>query len=225
MKYQNIHNYAIAFLFLATIIPTNHSKAQSEFGLKGGALYTGINKNIQSNIFDYEMRGGVTFGAFYKLHNLLGPIGLQTELLYQFKGGNLYIEQICTDDANNDGFPDYYGYYDKYSRPWLRKPALYHYLTLPILITWSPVKFMDIYAGPEIGYMIANSSKGYPAWEPNRFSAGISAGVAFKIDENTKLDIRYSNDLTKLHDFGDTDIKNYGWALTVQRSLFRKPAK
>lgn len=225
MKNQKSRKYAFAFLFLVAIISVKTLQAQSEFGLKGGALYTGINKNIQSNVFDYEMRGGVTFGAFYKIHNLLGPIGLQAELLYQYKGGNLYIEQICTADANNDGFPDYYGYYDKYSRPWLRKPALYHYLTLPVLITWSPVKFMDIYAGPEIGYMIANSSKGYPAWEPNRFSAGISAGVAFKIDENTKLDVRYSNDLTKLQDFGDTDIKNYGWAFTVQRTLFRKPAK
>ena len=163
MKYQNIRSYVAVIILLFAISPVNSLKAQSEFGLKGGALYTGINKNIQSHVFDYEMRGGVTFGAFYKLHNLLGPIGLQAELLYQFKGGNLYIEQTCNADSNNDGFPDYYGYYDKYSRPWLRKPALYHYLTLPVLITWSPVKFMDIYAGPEIGYMIANSSKGYPA--------------------------------------------------------------
>lgn len=225
MKNQKNQISVLLLLCIFASYPCKLLKAQTEFGVKGGALYTGINKDIQSLVFDFDMRGGVTFGAFYKVHNLLGPVGLQAELLYQLKGGNFYIEHTSNEDLNNDGIPDNWGYFDVYNRYWMRKPQIYHYLSLPLLLTWSPVEFMDIYAGPEIGYMIANSSKGFQMWEPEKFSCGISAGVALKIDENTKLDIRYSNDLTKLHDFGDTDIKNYGWAFTVQRTLFRKSAK
>lgn len=70
--------------------------------------------------------------------------------------------------------------------------------------------------------MFANSSTKFTEWDSNRFSFGFATGAALKIDKDTKLDIRYSHDISRVADFGDTDIKNYGWAFTVQRTLFRK---
>ncbi len=212
-------------LFFLLAFSVNNLKAQSEFGIKGGVNYFGLNDKISSSVFDFEMRSGATFGVFYKQHHLLGPVGLQVELLYQQKGGNYYIQHFDYPESGEGVYLGYYGYENPYRGYWIRKPQRYHYFTLPVLLTVSPVKFLDIYAGPEIGYLFANSSAPYTEWKPSRFSAGLAAGAALKIDKNTKLDIRYSRDLTRIADFGDTDIKNYGWAFTVQRTLFRKPKK
>ncbi len=82
---------------------------------------------------------------------------------------------------------------------------------MPLLLSFSPLKFLDIY-GPELGYMIGNTSAKYTGWESNKFSPLVLLLVGLKIDQNTNLNIRYSNDLTRVADFGDTDIKNYGWS-------------
>jgi len=198
--------------------------AQSEIGVKGGSTYFGFNKDISSVVYDFEMRSGIALGAYYKKKNLLGPIDLQIELLYQQKGGNYFIKTFPGENGGEYyNQPGYYGYTDKWAGYWMRKSQRFHYFSLPVLLSFSPVKFLDIYAGPEIGYLFSNSGSPHLGWEPTRFSAGLTGGAAFKIDKYTKLDIRYSNDLTRIADFGDTDIKNYGWVFTIQRALlFRK---
>ena len=212
---KKIYTKAGILLFSLLFAFNENIYAQSEIGVKGGATYFGLNNKINSTVFDFEMRSGLQFGIYYKMHNLLGPIGLQTEFLFQQKGGNFYIRQ------HENGYPEF-GYDNPGSGYWIRRPQRYNYFSIPILLTVTPLKFLDIYAGPEIGYLFDSNAKPTD-WETNRFSAGVSAGAAFKIDKNTKLDIRYSKDLTRIADFGDTDIKNYGWAFTIQRALlFRK---
>jgi len=58
-----------------------------------------------------------------------------------------------------------------------------------------------------------------------RFSAGITGGVALNLGINTKLDFRYSRDFTTSYDMGQTDLKNQNFSISVQQTLFRKQAK
>lgn len=211
-------------LLISLLVLSKNGYAQSELGIKGGATYFGLNKDISSVAFDFEMRSGITLGAYYKKKNLLDPLDLQVELLYQQKGGNYFIKSFPGENGGEYyNQPGYYGYTDKWSGYWMRKSQRFHYFSLPVLLSFSPVKFLDVYAGPEIGYLFANSGSPHLGWDPTRFSFGLTGGVAFKIDKYTKLDVRYSTDLTRIADFGDTDIKNYGWQFTVKRALlFRK---
>lgn len=228
MKYQNIHYYAIAFLFLVAIIPVNSLKAQSEFGVKGGALYTGFNKTNVGSMFSFEKKNGVELGMFYKINNLLGPIGLQTELLYQLKGSNLDIQYSCPTNLETGEY-NYgragYGYSNGKLSPHTTLTQNLHYISLPVLLTVTPIKFLDIFAGPQLGYLAGTSGDRIKTSDYERVSAGITGGVALKLGINTKLDFRYSRDFTTSYDMGQTNLKNQNFSISVQQTLFRKQAK
>jgi hypothetical protein len=228
MKYQNIHNYAIAFLFLVAIFSAKSLRAQSEFGVKGGTLYTGFNKTNVGSMFSFEKKNGVELGMFYKLNNFLGPIGLQTELLYQLKGANLDIlYSFPTNSETGDyGYGgDGYGYSNGKLSPHRTFTQNLHYISLPVLLTVTPVKFLDIFAGPQFGYLAGTSGDRIQTSDYERFSAGITGGIALNLGINTKLDFRYSRDFTTSYDMGQTDLKNQNFSISVQQTLFRKQKK
>ncbi|MCG6186485.1 outer membrane beta-barrel protein [Maribellus maritimus] len=216
-------NLLITILVATGIFCFSPAQSQNEFGVKGGAIKSGINDKIQSSLFDFGTRSGEVLGIYYKKENIWGLIGIQTEFLYQAKGGTYNIRYLPSEPNETASFySSDYGYENPDRNYWLKKPQRYHYFSIPILASLSPLKILDVYAGPELNYMFANSSTDYTEWKPNRMGIGLAAGVALKIDTNTKLDIRYSRDLTRVADFGDTDIKNYSWAFTVQRAIFKK---
>ena len=237
MKHQNIHYYAIAFLLLVTIIPVNYLKAQSEFGVKGGALYTGLKFSTESSMYDFQNSSGFSLGAFYRKNNLVGPIGLKIELLYQMKGSNIYIQEPSIPSPGNGEteIVQWYQYYRKRSIlastsavSWDRHQERYHYFSLPILLTFQPAKFLDVYSGVELGYMFAKTNV-YSSnvshlilGEPNRFSASWVAGAAVKLSENTRLDFRYSSNLNTLYEMFNSDIKDHSFSISIEQSLWRK---
>ncbi len=237
MKYQNIHYYAIAFLFLFTIIPVNSLKAQSEFGVKGGALYTGLKLGEESSLFDFQNSSGFSLGAFYTKNNLIGPVGLQFELLYQMKGANIYIQQpsIPTPGNGETEIVYWFQYYRKRSIlasttpvAWDRHQERYHYFSLPILLTFQPTKFLDVYSGVELGYMFAKTNvyssnlNDLMLGEPNRFSASWIAGAKVRLGDKTKLDFRYSGNLVPLYEIRNTEIKDHSFSISIEQSLWRK---
>jgi opacity protein-like surface antigen len=223
MKYQNIHYYAIAFLFLVAIIPVNSLKAQSEFGVKGGINYFNIIRSGASSNLDLKWKDGLTTGIFYNTGKLWGPLGFQTELLYQMKGADIEIQNLT------------YGY-SPYGEPSTNLTTeipvssctseRLHYLNLPVLATISTTKFLDFYAGPELGYLIGMNTKRMETDNLNRFSFGASVGAKLKLCTNTSLDFRYSYDFTNYDDAGvsgySDKYKNQGFAITIQQTLFRK---
>ena len=237
MKYQNIHNYAIAFLFLVVIFSTKSLNAQSEFGVKGGALYTGLKFSNESSMYDFQNSSGFSLGAFYRKNNLVGPIGLKVELIYQMKGANIYMQRPSIPTLGNDEteIVQWYEYYRRGSFlgttspvSWDRHQERYHYFSLPILLTFQPAKFLDVYSGFELGYMFAKtnvySSKQNHLilGEPNRFSASWVAGTAFKLSENTRLDFRYSSNINTLYKMFNSDIKDHSFSISIEQSLWRK---
>ena len=229
----------IAFLFL--IVPAKFTSAQTEFGLKGGALYSTYRTNYSGITLDFETQSGFLFGVYARKENLLGPIGLQAEFLYQRKGAvekangyaNYGYAPYGYGGYGGYGYSPYgygYGQYPNYSYNYssggyvnlVKNNKHLHYFSLPVLFTYSPMKYIDVYCGPEFGYMFAESGNRIVLGQYNRFSAGIDAGFMLKLGENTKLDFRYATDFTKVADMGSVNPKNQSFSVSVQQTLFRK---
>jgi len=239
MKYQNIHNYAIFILLMVVFIPWKTTNAQSEFGVKAGPLFSGRRYDYNGSMYKTEAKTGVSAGVFYRINNLLGPVNLQAEFLYQLKGAKTFISYSPSSSGYNPygyGYGAGYGYgyniydgnsagygYDNGSGPWITGNESFHYFNIPLLASVTAFKVIDFYAGPEIGYMFAASDNRRLAWgDVTKFSAGVSTGISLHLGVNTKLDLRYSTDFTTLTDAGTTEFKNQSFAFTVQQTLFRK---
>ena len=61
--------------------------------------------------------------------------------------------------------------------------------------------------------------------EQNNFRAGLVFGANLKLGDNTRLDFRYSPDLTSIVEYNNVDLKNRSFSVSVQQTLFRKQAK
>jgi opacity protein-like surface antigen len=151
------------------------------------------------------------------------------------KGANIYIQQPSIPTPGNGENLNWFQYYRKRSIlasttpvTWDRHQERYHYFSLPILLTFQPAKFLDIYSGVELGYMFAKtniySSKlnHLMLGEPNRFSANWIAGAKVRLGDKTKLDFRYSGNLIPLYEMPNTDIKDHSFSISIEQSLWRK---
>lgn len=218
------NNYSITLAVFCLSFVSIESKAQTkaEFGLKGGILFSNIRAIDNNSNIEFEKKDGLTLGMFYKKRDLPGPLGFQTELFYQMKGANIFMEhyEILPDEGQGSNIERTGAYY--------RDKEQLHYLTLPLLLTVRTAKFLDLYAGPELGYLLSHKSIRQETGEMNRFSAGVAVGATLKICEKTHLDFRFSSDFTsydKSFKNSSTDLKNYGFGITMQQSLIRKSAK
>jgi hypothetical protein len=235
MKFQKNHICVLLLLCIIAGYPVKSLKAQSEFGVKGGALYSGLKLGEESTMFDFQNSSGFSLGAFYTKNNLIGPIGLQMELLYQMKGANIYIQQPSIPTPGNGENLNWFQYFRKRSIlastapvTWDRHQERYHYFSLPILITLQPAKFLDVYSGVELGYMFAKTNiyssnlNHLMLGEPNRFSASWIAGAKVRLGDKTRLDFRYSGNLVPLYEIRNTDIKDHSFSISIEQSLWRK---
>lgn len=212
--------FIVLVVLLISISTPRFLKAQSEFGVKGGILFSNINASNNNSNVEIGKRDGVVLGAFYKKNNILGPVGFKTELLYQSKGANYFIENTeapliyNTDEFGIDNTNSYY-----------RSEEKLHYLSVPLILEVATTNFLDIYAGPEIGYLVSQQTDRQETDELNRFSAGVVMGATLRLCENTKLDFRYSTDFTAFDKLGknnSVDMKNNGFTITIQQTIFIK---
>jgi hypothetical protein len=228
MYHKNLHVSSLLLLCIIAVYPAQSLKAQSEFGVKGGALYSAFIPTHTYNSLNFDTHSGFELGVFYTKPKLLGPIGFQTEFLYQMKGAHV--------NAFKSGYG--YGYSNGYSLnessggygyegegAFVVDKQKYHYFTIPVLLTVSTFKFLDLYGGAEIGYMFAASKDRLRFEDNNNFRAGLAFGAALKLGEKTKLDFRYSPDLTPFYEMGDSKLKSRSFSVSVQQTLFRKLAK
>jgi hypothetical protein len=196
------------------------AKAQTEYGVKGGILFSDINRSGLTSNLSFERQEGLSIGAFYKKSKLLGPVGLQGEIMYQLKGAEVFIKEITTGSYG-------YGYDANLTVPlYYRNQEKLHYLSVPLLLTVPATKFLELYAGSELNYLVSKESNRVESGKLNRISLAASAGANFKLGESTRLDFRYTHDLTPYDNMGDNlnpaKLKNYGFSVTVQQTLFRK---
>jgi len=222
---------AIFLLLCVGILAPEYATSQTEYGVKGGPLFTNVKNEFESSSISIETKIGLSAGVFYRINNLIGPVNLQAEFLYQLKGAETYIFYNPYSGGYGYGYYQYnyggYGYnlYDESNLQWIKGDESFHYFNLPVLASVTLYKLIDMYAGPEIGYkFITSGNSSYILAEKN-FSAGISAGIAVNLGQNTKLDLRYSTDFTSLTDMTTTQIKNQSFGFIVQQTLFRKQAE
>ena len=216
-------NLLATILVVIGILCFHPAKSQTEFGVKGGLLFSNINAANNNSNVDFENKNGLTLGVFYK-KDLFGPVGLQTEILYQLKGAKSYMAKYEFYDPNEYSYEEYTQLLNA-PDSYYRDKEHHHYFTLPVLLTIKTTKFLDLYAGPEFGYLFSLERNWEESGNLNRFSAGIAAGISLKLCEKTRLDFRYSTDLTRYDTLGknsSVDLKNYGFAFTIQQTIFRK---
>ena len=95
-----------------------------------------------------------------------------------------------------------------------------------MLLTVPTTKFFELYIGPELNYLLSKNTDRIETGNLNKFSLGAVVGGNLKLGDNTRLDFRYSYDLTSYDDMGDSQnslkLKNYGFSVTIQQTLFRK---
>lgn len=213
----------VAIFILLTATASKQATSQSEIGIKGGINYFNIQPGELNSNVDFKWKDGLSTGIFYNTGKLWGPIGFQAELLYQMKGADIEIENLPSGAYSPYGYPqtestnEPSNYYNTSER--------LHYLSLPLLATFSTTKFLDIYAGPELNYLLDKNTTRMETDNLNRFTFGLSTGAKFKLGENTGLDFRYSFDLSHYDNMGSTsnpaNLKNNGFAITVQQTLFK----
>jgi hypothetical protein len=224
MKNQiQLKNVLFLFLFFNIIFGQN-IKAQSEFGIKGGILFSNLKVADNNSNVEFEKKDGLSAGLFYQSKNLLGPVGFRSELLYQMKGTNYFFEKIVDLTNVDTSSPDYFDLLNA-PKSYYRSDEKLHYFSMPLLLTVNTTKFLDLYAGPELGYLFSFKNERESTGELKRFSAGLAMGATIKLCDKTSLDFRYSTDFTTFDKLGKNssmNMKNYGFSITVQQTLFRK---
>lgn len=230
MKNQNIHMIAFLLLLYIGVLAPQSASSQTEYGVKGGPLFASIRNDFENSSYTIDTKIGLSAGVFYRINNLLGPVNLQAEFLYQLKGAETYIFYNPYSGGYGYGYYQYnyggYGYnlYDESNLQWIKGDESFHYFNLPVLASVTLHKLIDVYAGPEIGYKFITSGNGSYILAEKNFSAGISAGIAVHLGPNTRLDLRYSTDFTNLTDITTSKYKNQSFGFIVQQTLFRKQA-
>lgn len=216
-------NFLKSLIIVLCILSAYSVKAQSEFGVKGGINYFNIKKGGLNSNLNFEWKDGLTTGIFYNSGQLWGPIGFQAELLYQMKGADVEIENISSESFSPYGYSTTSSTNES-SNYYHTKERL-HYLSFPLLATFSTTKFLDFYAGPELNYLLDKNSNRIETDNLNRLSFGLSAGAKVKLAENTSIDFRYSVDLNHYDNLGNESnpvkLRNHGFAITIQQTLFR----
>ncbi len=219
-------NQFLLFIFTSFFfIFSERIYAQSDFGLKGGILFSTINAPDNHSNVEFGKRDGVVFGAFYKKQNILGPLGVQTEILYQQKGANIFIENTGVNESG----------YNTDIISLINMPASYYrtseklnYLSVPVLLEINAAKFLEVYAGPELGYLLSQKTDRQETDELSRFSAGVVMGATLKLCENSHLDFRYSTDFTSFDNMGKNtgvEMKNQGFTITIRQTITIKQSK
>ena len=194
--------------------------AQNVFGLKGGILFSNIVVPDNNSNVEIEKREGILVGVFYTKNKLLGKIGLQTELLYQQKGANFYIEKM---EATPGSSYDFYTFVLNEPNSYYKEEEVLHYISVPVLLNIPASKFLELYIGPEVGFLFSEETNREKTGKLNRFSAGATAGAILNFCKHTSIDLRYSRDLSSFDDLDKTmslDMHNQGFSITLQQKIF-----
>lgn len=196
-------NRKISFLLLLSMTIASLSFAQGGFhvGVKGGA---NVNK-IDGKSFEEEFRHGYNLGAFAEI-NFNKKWGIQPEVLWN-------QTNTRTSSDFNDIYP--HGLAD------VRDVKL-NYLSIPILLTYRPIKPLSLQVGPQFGVLLDESrsllQNGGEAFKSGDFS--MVGGAQLNIG-GLKVGARYVVGLNNLNDIDDQDKwKSQGFQAYVGFRIF-----
>lgn len=146
------------------------SFSQAGFGLKIGSGAA----RVPNTGFDYKWRNAITGGLYYE-RALDERFFIQPELVYTLKG---YSEQGIAG----------------------RNTVNYHYLNLPVMFGYHASRELAFQAGPEAGYLLADNYPPPPyPHAVEKFDLGLAGGVCWTLSEKLKIDLRYTQGVTKVY--------------------------
>ncbi|MEO6489268.1 MAG: porin family protein [Ferruginibacter sp.] len=177
----------LPFAILIMVISTHNAFSQTfKIGIKGGADI----KKLTGKSFDDKFSYGYHLGAFTEL-GLSPKFGIQPEV---------FFSQVNIDTSSN--FSEVYNLnsFSKISKIQLK------YISIPILLSYKPNKFVSLQAGPQFGILMDQGNtilqNGKDAFKKGDFS--LIAGLQLNISK-IRLYGRYAVGLNNLNDIDDRD--------------------
>jgi hypothetical protein len=194
-------NRKISLLLLATTLTTLSFAQGFHAGIKGGA---NVDK-IAGKSFEEEFRHGYNLGAFAEI-NFNKKWGIQPEVLWN-------QTNTRTSSDFNEIYP--HGISDVQN-------VKLNYLSIPILLTYRPIKPLSLMAGPQVGILIDQDrtllQNGGDAFKKGDFS--MVAGAQLNIAA-FKVGARYQVGLNNINDIDNKDKwKSQGFQAYVGFRLF-----
>ena len=175
-----------SILFVALVASTFSFAQGLHVGVKGGAKLF----KIDGKSFNEEFKYGYNAGLFAEI-NLSQKVGIQPEILWN---------QINSDTAGNIR-----DVYDNLGNQDLKNPQL-NYLSIPLLLSYKPSKFLSLQAGPQYGILLNNNKSffenGKEAFKNGDFS--LLMGVQLKI-LSARVYGRYMIGLNNLNDLSSQE--------------------
>ncbi|RXK62399.1 PorT family protein [Lacibacter luteus] len=187
----------ILVILLVAITASATSFAQFRIGPKLGA---NIGK-IDGKGFDEQYKLGYHLGVFAEIP-LGKKFGIQPEILWN--------------QINSDTVSGFKSIYTELQNQDIKNPQL-NYLSIPLLLSYKPSKFLSLQAGPQYGILLNNSKSfvenGKEAFKNGDFS--LLMGVQVKI-LSARVYGRYAIGLSDINDISDQNKwKTTGFQLGV----------
>jgi hypothetical protein len=184
----------VTLLAISLMLVTFQASAQFTIGPKAGLNVSDVHFDYSVMNDNVKFRNGLNVGVFgdYYLNN---RFDVQAELLYSQQG---YKNTVPVTDFGGttiiDGFK-----------------SLKHYLNIPMLIKFYPIKRFYLEAGPQVGFRLGhNYSTAEKAWDDilNESASGkiaadfaLAGGVGVRIGNGFSVNARYCHSLSKESEF------------------------
>ncbi|WP_205509315.1 porin family protein [Longitalea arenae] len=162
------------YLIVASLFICKISTAQNHihFGIKGGCgLSTFEYKKRDRGYYNLELTWTPSFYGGFMANAPFGKFFFQPEVLYSLRGFR---------------YPNH------------TRGTRYHYLSMPLLLGFKPLKNLSILAGPEFGYVLSSRSHFTMNGPANttkyityRNTIDIDAGLAWAITPKLQAEARY----------------------------------
>jgi len=198
---MNMQFKKVSFLLVAITVSTLTMAQGFHLGVKGGANLF----KIDGKSFDEEFQSGYTLGAFSEIN--FGPKwGIQPEVLWNQSNTRTSTE-----------FKDIY----PTSTQDLKNVKL-NYLSIPLLLSYRPAKFLTLQAGPQFGILLDQKKNllenGQQAFKKGDLA--MLAGAQLNIG-GVKIGGRYQIGLANINDIDNQDKwTNQGWQLYAGFRIF-----
>ena len=166
----------ISIILFGVFVALGANAQNFSFGVKGGINLATISGESANEI--YENRTGYHGGLFANLK--FNNMGISPEVMLTSQGTKLDIAGIVFTDKMD-------------------------YFTVPILIKFYPVKYVNIYAGPQFGILISQKrvDSGGNSLTLDRYKNGdlsVAMGVGLELPFGINLGARYNLGVTDVND-------------------------
>lgn len=179
----------VSLLVLALV--ASSASAQLNYGIKGGAALVDMSLDYLG-ISNDEYRPAYQVGI-YGVHQVSERVFFRSELFYANKGFRAETPSVVP------------------GNPLETFSMHLHYLSLPLLVGYSPTERLFVLVGPEVSYLLAarsrfesGSSDVGGLWD-EPLDIGLTAGVGYQVSDRMSIDVRY------VYGFRDVAPTSFRW--------------